>query len=369
MIVTREILSISNPSFRNIPETTVEDTARRILRFAARPVGQRSRSAEANRRAARAAQQEREKQARLVKEKALAIAAAAKERKETKFVIEKGGTKDVLFTEKVKRIGATKRALARAKARGQTRTVSRTAQRRGRGVEVTVVKTKKVKVAGKSCSLRANRSVKKLTKSEATCEVLSKGIQNRRPGQISDLRRIGIGASAIPINSKREAELLIKGNRQELKDAGVDSFLFGQAQRGLAVKFPTRTVQVGGGKFRRNVQRSALSGQDLVIRQSRQRLLFMGATNQEFDILNRRDKANSALAKRQSASLRSGGRAFGVAKPFFVSGGQFARTGRFGIGNQLVDERSFVRSGFGTKQQFKAAVERSRTDPIQTFFE
>ena len=30
--VTKEILSISNPSFRNIPQTTIEDTARRRTR-------------------------------------------------------------------------------------------------------------------------------------------------------------------------------------------------------------------------------------------------------------------------------------------------------------------------------------------------
>jgi hypothetical protein len=369
LIITREILSLSNPSFRNIPDTTVEDTARRQIRFAPRPVGQRSRSRKANLRAARAARAEREKQARKKREAALLVAFQAKERKEEEFEIKMGGTEDILVPTTTLRTGATARALRRARKRGQLRTVSRTAKRRGRTIKETVLKVVKRKVKGESCSFRPNRDAAKVTSSEATCEVLKRGIQRRGAGQLGDLRRIGIDARAIPINSEREARLLLKANRKKLLSEGVDPLIFGQANRGLAISFPTKQVRIGSGRTSRLVSRTRLSGGDLVRNQSRRRLLFLGATRIEVEAVISRDKRNEKAAKRQSAGLRSGGARFGVAKTFFASGGQRTRANRFGIGPSGIDERTFVRSGFGTKQDFKNTVIRAnRSGGLPTGF-
>jgi len=132
--VTREILAISNPSFRNIPDTTVEDTARRsrrrrvvrrrVVRRPRRPTIAQIRAAQAASRRRGAVIVARQRAAAAAKQRRLAAVRAAN-------LVRNVTTTRITTATKP---GASQSALRQAAQRGQTAVVQATAGRRGRKV-------------------------------------------------------------------------------------------------------------------------------------------------------------------------------------------------------------------------------------------
>ncbi len=302
MIITREILSLSNPSFHNIPDTSVEDTARRgqpnlarvrllRARIAASAAAKKKRDEAARRRGFQSAANEQLVLAERARVRAAAEAARKeRERKATlsTVVLETGRTEEILIPEVRQVIGASPRALARARRRGQVRTVSRTAARRGRTQKKTSLRKTTIKIGGRSCKARFAQDVGSVTTREAQCELASQKIGDKS-------RRSATGRISL---SKRQAGLLAKlsstsrvgGSRRgggrirtTTSTGGFDipTVLISQAKafQGQEAKIQRNmvTVGVGGGRTRRTVRRQPRgAGQAFSIARSKSSFILSG---------------------------------------------------------------------------------------------
>lgn len=309
-LVDREALAISNPSFRNIPDTTVISTARgpdtRTVRvdisgfnraqtnaFIAQNQAKikalpsqarktirvrnksRGRTVWTTRLEDRKTWSSRSGKIQNTRQKHQKDIRRANQRLSTITTKEKItglGTADFISTSTVAR-GASARALRRAESRRQTAVVKRTAARRGRTKEVKTV------VKGSRCNARLNQDVSALTSDEAVCELNQKSRFDERNPVIIGGRRIDGRKGGIKI-TEREARLIVKvergkkssrrvgrgrrartvtsfsgGGRGTKEVFGFTSGLFGQAKAGLGIldfiKAPannTREVKRIGGR-------------------------------------------------------------------------------------------------------------------------
>lgn len=308
-VVSKEALALSNPSFRNIPETTVISTARgpdtRTVRVnisgfdraqtASFIAGKEKAIANLPSQARRTIRVRNKSRGRTVwttrledrKSWSSRSGKIANTREKHQKDIRRGnqriaeitrkekisplGTADIQQETFVAR-GASARALERAKRRGQTGVVTRTAARRGR--QKKVIKT----IKGSRCNARLDQDVSALTADEAVCELNEKSRFDERTASLIGGRRINQRVGGIKIN-EREARLIVKveqgkrstrrvgkgrrarnvttfsgGGRGTKEVFGFTQGLFGQAKAGLGVldfiKAPannvTTTSRIGG---------------------------------------------------------------------------------------------------------------------------
>lgn len=320
MIITREVLSLSNPSFHNIPDTTIEDTARRgqpnlarvrllRARIAASAAAKKKRDEAARRRGFQSAANEQ----LVLAERARVRAAAEAARKErerkasvTNVVLSAARDETVLIPEISQIVGASPRALARARRRGQTRIVSRTAARRGRTQKKTTLRKTIIKVGGRSCKARLAQDVGSVTTAEAQCELAGQkvGEKSRRSatGRISLTRRqaglLGKLSSTTRSGGSRRGGGRL---RTTFSKGGFDipNVIISQAKafQGQESKISRNLVSVGvgGGRTRRTVKRQPRgAGQAFSIARSKSSFLLSGrGSSADFERFLRRERVGS----------------------------------------------------------------------------